>query len=148
MIKGKMGRKRSRWRILWSFQFQLAWFKTTMITRYHPKRDDSFSSLPVELIHEIAEHLPVNDLLSFCLVCKEFHIISLRILYTNIQKPSRRCLNTLFSNVRTSQAVKTLALPAQTNTYVGWIGPSDVPCVLSLILSIKYTYQHQLSPRN
>ncbi|KAJ3746439.1 hypothetical protein DFH05DRAFT_945414 [Lentinula detonsa] len=88
-----------------------------------------FCSLPKELLHEITAYLPVNDIVSFCLVCKEFNQLGLNILYKAIQNVSSRCFDTLACNSRNARAVKTLVLPSQVNNQVDigctWLGPQE-----------------------
>ncbi|KAF5392675.1 hypothetical protein D9757_000947 [Collybiopsis confluens] len=85
------------------------------------------SSLPPELIHEIAGWLPVNDLISFCLVCHDVHSICTGILYRNIHTVKAQCFDTLVSNSQKAQAVRKLTLPAQINvefeTVCTWLEP-------------------------
>ncbi|KIK55537.1 hypothetical protein GYMLUDRAFT_837992 [Collybiopsis luxurians FD-317 M1] len=74
-----------------------------------------FQYFPVELVREIVVLLEVKDILSLCLVCKDFHSVCIDILYKNIHTNKTQCFNTLASNVQNAKAVRNLTLPAQIN---------------------------------
>ncbi|KAJ3716564.1 hypothetical protein F5878DRAFT_723357 [Lentinula raphanica] len=105
-------------------------FSTNAKPRSYDNVFSSFRPLPKELLYEIAAHLQVKDVLSFCLVCREFHQLGLAILYKTIQNINSRCLDTLASNDRNKLAVKTLALPSQVNNQLDsgctWLNPKQI----------------------
>ncbi|KAJ4490348.1 hypothetical protein J3R30DRAFT_70719 [Lentinula aciculospora] len=89
----------------------------------------SLDSFPRELLYEIAVYLPAKDVPSFCLVCKEFNLLSLDILYKRILNVNSRCLDTLAYKLGAARAVKTLVLPAQINKELDrvctWLGEDN-----------------------